>query len=170
MPELTENGCHLDKFLVQVKHSVPHPFGARVTIGLSKGMNNSEHESNALGNSKTQLKSIAGLFLCPANYRTELMPGLCSMSSAILLVISSGIRIVSKNYFCVDLSRQARRLTEFKTQCENRNDKVSLVDHEPPSTSQPPEQMPAAATPVPTTEQLSRYPTQALTRDLPITG
>ena len=92
------------------------------------------------------------------------------MSSAVLLIVSSGIRIVSKNYFCVDLSRQARRLTEFKTRCENRNDKVSLIDHEPPSTSQPPEQMPAAATPVPTTEQLSRYPTQALTRDLPITG
>ena len=105
MPELTENGCHLDKFLVQVKHSVPHPFGARVTIGLSKGMNNPEREANALGNSKTQLKSIAGLFLCPANYHPELMPGLRSMSSAILLVVRSGKRIVSKNYFCVDLRR-----------------------------------------------------------------
>ena len=45
---------------------VLHPFGAHVTIGLSKGMNNSEREVNALGNSKTQLKSIAGLFLCSA--------------------------------------------------------------------------------------------------------
>jgi len=91
------------------------------------------------------------------------------MSSAVLLIVSSGIRIVSKNYFGVDLSRQARRLAESKTQCENRNDDVSPVDHEPPSTSQPPEQMPVAATPAPTTEQLSRYPTQAApveTRDV----
>ena len=49
------------------------PFGARVTIGLSRGMNNPEREANALGNSKTQLRSIAGLFLCPANYHPELM-------------------------------------------------------------------------------------------------
>ena len=61
----------------------------------------------------------------------------------------------------MDLNRQARRHTEFRIQCENRNDKVSPVDQEPPSTSQPLEQMPAAATPAPTMEQLLRYPTQA---------
>ena len=140
---------------------VLHPFGAHVTIGLSKGMNNPDREANALGNSKSQLKSIAGLFLCSANYHPALMAGLRSMSSAILLVTSSGKRIVSKNYFCTELSRQARGLAEFKTQCKNRNDKVSLVEHEPPGTFQPPEQMPAAAIPAPTTEQLSRYPIQA---------
>ena len=89
------------------------------------------------------------------------MPGLRSMSSAILLVVSNGKRIVSKNYFCVDLSRQARRLAEFKIQCENRNDKVSLVDSEPPSTSQLLEPTTAVTTPVPTSEQLSKYPSQA---------
>ena len=117
---------------------VLHPFGARVTIGLSKGMNNSGREANALGNSKTQqlTKSIAGIFLCPAKYHPELMPGLRSMSSATLLIVSSGKRIASKNYFCaVDLSRQARRFTESKVQCENQNDKASLADHESPSTS-----------------------------------
>ena len=124
-------------------------------------MNNPERRANALGNSKTQLKSIAGVFLCPAHYHPELMKQLGTMSTAVLLVLSTGQRIVSRNYSCEDLHRQARRYAEFRTQCDNRNDKASPVDQEPPSTSQPLEQMPVAATPAPTTEQLSKYQTQA---------